>query len=323
MVPEVSGRSGWKPDSRPEVYAKQEHGMHAGATSPSSAGPANLSQIGAVKLRLLGVFSRVVNSVLGVFALHLSRISRLPLEPEVWSHNLSPELLHSRFNNHGGASSSYSPWLSDKEFLSAHELIKDYTMVRVERCYELWDLGKQSINIDGAILEVGVWRGGTGCLLAMSAPEKSVYLADTFEGVVKPGEKDTCYLGGEHADTSAQIASGLLASARADNVRLLKGIFPDETGDEIQGPISLLHIDVDTYQSAKDIVEWALPRLPVGSKIIFDDYGFYECAGITRLVNESRKLLHNFDFFYNLNGHGIFVRTRVCAGTTALASGVN
>jgi len=54
-----------------------------------------------------------------------------------------------------------------------------------------------------------------------------------------------------------------------------------------------------------------LPRLPIGAKIVFDDYGFYESGGITRLVNEMRESLDSFDFVYNLNGHAIFIRTRM------------
>lgn len=34
------------------------------------------------------------------------------------------------------------------------------------------------------------------------------------------------------------------------------------------------HVDVDTYQCAKDTVDWPLPRMPIGAKIVFDDYGF-------------------------------------------------
>jgi O-methyltransferase len=257
-----------------------------------------------VRLKLLRVLSRVVNSILGVFGLYVARSS----SPSAWwAHERSPELRHSRL--YVGA--TYSPWLSDREFLSAYEIIKDFTLVDRERCYEIWDLAKQSIKVDGAILEVGVWRGGTGCLLAMSAPTKSIYLADTFEGVVKAGKNDTYYMGGEHADTSVQVVSRLLASAGVDNVRLLKGIFPDETAAELEGPISLLHVDVDVYQSAKDIVEWALPRLPVGAKIVFDDYGFYESGGVTRLVNELRGSWDSFEFVYNLNGHAILIRTRM------------
>jgi O-methyltransferase len=250
--------------------------------------------------------ARAINSVLRLFGLHLAKLPKRtrPESGPTWSHERSPELLHSRL----GVGATYSPWLSDREFMSAYEAIVDFTLVDTYRCYELWDLARQSIDVSGAILEVGVWRGGTGCLLAMSSPAKSVYLADTFKGVVKAGARDTSYQGGEHSDTSQRAVSRLLASARVTNVQLLKGIFPEETAARLQGPISLLHIDVDVYQSARDIVQWALPRLPRGAKIVFDDYGFSGCEGVTRLVNELRESLRDFAFIYNLNGHAIFVR---------------
>jgi len=159
------------------------------------------------KLTLLKPLGRAVNTLLDVFGLYIARSS----PPSTWwAHEQTPELRHSRL--YGGA--TYSPWLSDREFLRAYELVKGSTLVDRERCYELWDLAKQSIKVNGAILEVGLWRGGTGCLLAIAAPTKSVYLADTFEGVVKAGKNDTYYKGGEHADTSEQDVSKLLSSAQ-------------------------------------------------------------------------------------------------------------
>ena len=98
---------------------------------------------------------------------------RLPLSgsrQRAWSHERSPELQHSDLR----IGATYSPWLSDKEFLNAYAAVRDYTLVDIYRCYELWDLAKQSAAVEGSILEVGVWRGGTGCLLALAAPAKAV-----------------------------------------------------------------------------------------------------------------------------------------------------
>ncbi|WP_396108628.1 MULTISPECIES: TylF/MycF/NovP-related O-methyltransferase [unclassified Cyanobium] len=52
--------------------------------------------------------------------------------------------------------------------------------------------------MQGSILEVGVWRGGIGAILAKAAEAngKRVFLADAFEGAVKAGSKDTLYIGG-------------------------------------------------------------------------------------------------------------------------------
>ncbi len=244
---------------------------------------------------------RLANGVLGTFGLHLSNKQR----PEPWHHELSPELVHS----HVRTAASYSPWLTDQDFLSAYEKIRDFTLVDVYRCYELWVFARDASHINGSILEVGVWRGGTGCLMAQASPSKTVYLADTFEGVVNAGIRDTRYTGGEHDDTSEDLVRGLLSGAGVNNAQLLKGMFPEQTANSVAGPIALLHVDVDVYQSAKDTVEWALPRMPVGGKIIFDDYGFYGCEGVTRLVDQIRGSLPEFAFVHNLNGHAILIRT--------------
>jgi O-methyltransferase len=223
--------------------------------------------------------------------------------PAQWADISNPSIVHSRIS----PTATYSPWLSDQSFMSGYERVKDHTLVDIYRCYELWSLAKNSSEIPGAILEVGVWRGGTGAILAAASPKKTVFLADTFCGVVKAGGKDTRYQGGEHADTSKPMVAALLRSLALSNAVLLEGIFPEDTEREIAGPIALLHSDVDVYASTKDIVEWVLPRLSRGGVMVFDDYGFSGCEGVTRFVNELRtdtKLL----FVYNLNGHAILVR---------------
>ena len=72
----------------------------------------------------------------------------------------------------------------------------------IYRRFELWELAKQANTIPGNFLEVGVWRGGTACLLTKASNEsrKTVYLADTFLGVVKANVRDGWYTGGEHSD---------------------------------------------------------------------------------------------------------------------------
>src|SRR5450631_2109306 len=85
---------------------------------------------------------------------------------------------------------TYSPWLSDLEFISIFSKIGENTLVDVYRCYELWTLARQLEHVEGNILEVGVWRGGTGALISAAVKafgSKKVYLADTFKGVVKAG----------------------------------------------------------------------------------------------------------------------------------------
>jgi O-methyltransferase len=209
---------------------------------------------------------------------------------------------------------TYAPWNSSREFLSAYQLIQPNTLVDIYRCWELWTLaGQVSKREKGGILEVGVWRGGTGALMAKSAllagSQEPVYLCDTFEGVVKAGSRDTDYKGGEHSDTSQRVVEDLLRTLDITNARILKGIFPDQTAHLIDpgARFRLCHIDVDVYQSAKDVMAWIWDRMVPGGIVVYDDYGFRACEGIAKYVNEQaaetdRLVLHN------LNGHAIVVK---------------
>ncbi len=214
--------------------------------------------------------------------------------------------------------SNFSPWLGDKNFLDVFNAIKDNSYVDIYRCYELWELVKEVNKIDknASILEVGVWRGGTAAILSkkisLLGNTNKLYLADTFTGVVKASERDNVYIGGEHKDTSIQIVEDLLLkNIGLRNFILLEGVFPEETGKYISTNelIGLCHLDVDVYLSAKDIVNWLFPRLIIGGMIIFDDYGFEICAGITEFVEEQR-FMDDRIIIHNLNGHAIIIRVK-------------
>lgn len=208
---------------------------------------------------------------------------------------------------------TYAPWGNNQEFSDIYNLVRSHTLVDKYRLYELWDLVSQTKNIEGSILEVGVWRGGSGVLIARRSnidnPASDIFLCDTFQGVVLAGSDDSTYKGGEHADTSFEVVSGLIRDTHVKNTHLLQGIFPHDTGAKIQNEIfRFAHIDVDVYQSAKEVLEWVWPRLAVGGIVVFDDYGFFRCDGVTKIVNE-KKGTQGMVVLYNLNGHAILIKT--------------
>jgi O-methyltransferase len=211
-------------------------------------------------------------------------------------------------------SATYSPWIADAAFRRVYEAARHNTLVDIYRCYELWTLARRLNGVPGDVLEVGTWRGGTGSILAAAcagtAPEKTVFLCDTFEGVVKAGGEDTLYKGGEHADTSRDTVVALLAGLGLANARILTGIFPEQTGADVANrQFALCHIDVDVYASAKDVFAWVTPRLSTLGLVVFDDYGFRGCEGITRLVQELAEDDRFFTYF-NLNGHAVMLKLR-------------
>jgi O-methyltransferase len=203
---------------------------------------------------------------------------------------------------------TYSPWFDEPMFLERYEHLKAHTLVDRYRCFELWSLAREP-NIAGDIVEIGVWRGGTGLLMAAAASQRKVHLFDTFSGVVKGGTKDTIYKGGEHADTSEAQVRALASQMELENVAIYCGIFPDAVDLAPDTAVALCHIDVDTYASARDCFHSVWPKVSIGGCVVFDDYGFWGCEGVTRLVNELRdsgfaraRILHN------LNGHALIIK---------------
>lgn len=208
---------------------------------------------------------------------------------------------------------TYSPWRADHEFQAAFESVRPNTLVDVYRCFDLWQLVAEAGKLPaGDIIEVGVWRGGTGCLMAQRAKlagiQSIIYLCDTFQGVVKAGASDRHYAGGEHADTSEAMVTGLAKHLDLDNIQILCGTFPDETSHLVaDASFRLCHIDVDVYESGRDILAWVWPRLVRGGIVVFDDYGCLSTGGITQLVNEERSRTDRL-MLHNLNGHAVLIK---------------
>ncbi len=209
--------------------------------------------------------------------------------------------------------SDYKKHLYDKDFMTVWQTAKENTLVDVLRLHELWSLVGQTAKLDpGAYVEVGVWRGGSGLVIAEARKRfdvtGTVYLADTFTGVVKADPAvDAKYRGGEHADTSQEYVANLLKGIGVSDFELLRGIFPEDTADRVSGQIRLLHVDVDVYQGAKDVVEWAFPRLVTCGIVVFDDYGFRSTVGVTKLCEEYERD-PRFIFIHNWNGHAVLIK---------------
>lgn len=210
------------------------------------------------------------------------------------------------------SNATYSPWLTDRPFNELLQIIAPYTLLDKMRLYELWQLANQVQHLQGHVIEVGCWRGGAGCLLAhriaQDSSETTVFLCDTFCGIVKVNDHDSFYQGKELSNTSESIVACLANRIGAKNITILSGIFPEESGTAIEDNLfKFVHIDVDVYQSARDAFEWLLPKLVDGAIVVFDDYGFASTNGICKFVDE----LHgrsDIVIIRNLNGQAVIVK---------------
>ena len=153
-----------------------------------------------------------------------------------------------------------------------------------EEVYTLYSGVLAVRNIDGAIAECGVFRGGSARILCEVKGNKPLYLFDTFEGMPDErisDEKDT-WEKGTHKGTSLAAVQGYLGEYR--NVRFVPGLFPDCIAAYTQESIedlkfSFVHLDVDLYECTLDALKFFYPRLLPGGRIVSHDYNVSRVPG--------------------------------------------
>lgn len=167
-----------------------------------------------------------------------------------------------------------------------------YTMVPLLRLRTLWKLANRvsAQRIDGAFVECGSCNGGTGAILAHVAARdrRRVFLFDSFEGLPQPSPQD-----GERAKAwvgqclgQEDLVREVLArsGARLNDVAIVKGWFDNTLRPAETGPIALLHLDADWYESTMTILEAFYDRVQPAGYLVLDDYGHW--PGCRRALDE-------------------------------------
>lgn len=141
-------------------------------------------------------------------------------------------------------------------------------------------------GVAGDLIEAGVQRGGAAiftraAMVAYGAAERSLWLADTFTGMPVPNPQqypaDAGYEQLKGNDPNAVGVEGVKANFRRyglldDNVRFLPGLFKDTLPGAPIGPIAVMRLDSDLYESTTDSLDALYPKLSVGGYVIVDDY---------------------------------------------------
>jgi O-methyltransferase len=170
--------------------------------------------------------------------------------------------------------------------------VQPFTMVPIPRLRTVWKLARRARaeGLDGAFVECGSCNGGTGAILAYVAAgdNRRVWLFDSFEGLPEPkpedGERAKAWVG-ECLGQEAMVREVLLrVGARADRVEIVKGWFENTLASAETGPIALLHLDADWYESTLTILNNFYDRVVPGGYLILDDYGHW--PGCKRALDE-------------------------------------
>lgn len=154
-------------------------------------------------------------------------------------------------------------------------------------------------NIEGDLVQCGVWRGGIAGLMLLHILESEVdstrsnrklWLYDTFEGMPSPGENDCEKAKNYYQETkndNNEFSNWCNASINdvKDTLkyvseeydfytRLIQGKVEDTLSDSKNLPkkIALLHLDTDWYSSTKIELEVLFQLICNGGFLVVDDY---------------------------------------------------
>jgi O-methyltransferase len=160
------------------------------------------------------------------------------------------------------------------------------SLVRPEKLERLRELLLSTQHLDGDIVEVGVYKGGSARVLVDNAGESKVFLFDTFAGMPHHDQTlDGRWGAGSFADTSAIAVMDMFFGDK--RVSIYPGVFPEETGDAIAGRrLRFVHLDVDNFRSYSECLEYLYGMVVPGGILVFDDYGEDCCPGAKAAVDE-------------------------------------
>jgi O-methyltransferase len=177
--------------------------------------------------------------------------------------------------------------------------VRPNTMVPAESLRDVYEICEdvERRQLPGAFVECGVWKGGCSAVMAYAAQKNGSrrvsWLFDSFKGLPEPGEKDGG-LAHEYSDNRSggrMDPVGKLVASEKDVadvfarlgidpalMRVRKGWFQDTlpAAKKEIGPIAVLRMDGDWYESTIVCFENLYDLVAPGGYVIVDDYGYWE-----------------------------------------------
>jgi len=139
-------------------------------------------------------------------------------------------------------------------------------------------------NVEGDIVELGVYKGYTARLIHYYMPERMLHLFDTFEGFtersVEAEKKNVEFQTSQShfADTSIDFVKRYI-SQKNSNVSYYKGYFPESIPSGFTKlRFALVHLDADLYEPTFEGLNFFYPLMSPKSMIIVHDYNAWPGA---------------------------------------------
>ena len=146
----------------------------------------------------------------------------------------------------------------------------------------------QENYVDGAVAELGVFKGEFAKYINGAFPDRKCYLFDTFEGFRRQEEIREKSLGNcgdafirRFKETS--VKSVLEIMPNPDKIICVPGLFPESLND-LEDIFAFVSIDVDFEQSIFDGITYFYPRLCSGGYIFIHDYNSSTLKGVKNAV---------------------------------------
>jgi len=180
----------------------------------------------------------------------------------------------------------------DLGFYQTHPVLYDIAETfygKIDRISLVVSSLESSLGAEGHVAEFGVYRGHTAASIKRTldkhGSDKELYLFDSFTGmpdISHPLDGDW-----EKGDLASEVEHVQQLFEGQSRVNIVQGFFSD-TLKEYEGlRFSFCHVDADLYTSIKECIDFILPRLSEGGAIVFDDYGFRDCAGAKQAIEEA------------------------------------
>lgn len=168
--------------------------------------------------------------------------------------------------------------------------VQQNTLIGIDRLNFIAKALKDTKNIPGDMVEIGVYKGGSSYFIASQNLDKTLYCCDSFEGLPETTSKDKdkkhYHFKGDFADTSFEHVKNLLSDFT--NIEIIKGFFPKiEIHKQMYDKqFSFVHLDVDLYKPTIECLEFFYARMPKGAILVSDDYMWLHTPGVKTAFDE-------------------------------------